>query len=99
MDKEEDVANKIRIIRQSRNLSQRRFGTKIGVSGKTISAYEKGRCTPSLKILDTMSQVYDVTFIHLKKGKRNQLKERLCFIKKIIEDIENTLLSSKDGEQ
>ena len=96
MVKDLEVANKIRETRQKRNLSQRRFGVKIGVSGKTVSAYEKGRCTPSLKILDSISQVYDVTFLHLKKGKRSQLKERLINIKKTIEDIENTFLSTND---
>lgn len=96
MVKDLEVANKIRETRQKRNLSQRRFGVKIGVSGKTVSAYEKGRCTPSLKILDSISQVYDVTFLHLKKGKKSQLKERLINIKKTIEDIENTFLSTND---
>jgi DNA-binding XRE family transcriptional regulator len=29
-------------------MSQDRFGKKIGVSGKTISAYETGKITPTL---------------------------------------------------
>jgi len=96
MDKDLDVAKKIRDIRQSKNLSQKRFGVKIGISGKTVSAYEKGRCTPSLKILDSISQVYDVTFLHLKKSKKSQIKEKLRYIAEAVEDIEKTFLSGKD---
>ena len=96
MEKDFEVANKIRSIRQRRNLSQRRFGIKIGVSGKTISAYEKGRCSPSLRILDSISQVYDVTFLHLKKGKGVHLKEKLAEIKRTVEEIEDTFITTRE---
>lgn len=96
MNKNLDIGKKIKDIRQGKNLSQKRFGVKIGVSGKTVSAYEQGRCMPSLKILDSISQVYDVTFLHLKKSKKSQLKEKLKYIIKAVEDIENTFLSGKE---
>jgi len=93
MEKDEDIAQKIKDIRVSFNLSQSRFGKKIGKSGKTISAYESGRCMPTFKVLDSISQTYDVTFMHLKRTKREQLKEKLRYIKETIKDIETTFLS------
>jgi transcriptional regulator with XRE-family HTH domain len=96
MDKDLDLAKKLKEIRTSRNLSQERFGKKIGKSGKTISAYESCRCFPTTKVLDSISQVYDVTFLHLKKTKESQLKERLDYIKDVINEIESTFLSNID---
>ena len=98
MIKEENLAQKIKEIRMSRNLSQSRFGKKIGKSGKTISAYESGRCTPTFRVLDSISQTYDVTFLHLKQSRKAQLKERLSFIKDSIKDIESTFLSDTEEE-
>ena len=99
MEKDLYIAKKLKEVRTSKNLSQERFGFKIGKSGKTISAYESGRCTPTYKVLDHISQVYDVTFMHVKKSKKEQLKEKLDYIKEAITDIESTLLASIEEEQ
>jgi len=99
MEKDEKLAKKIKDIRVSKNLSQERFGKKIGKSGKTISAYESCRCAPTTKVLDSISQVYDVSFIHLKNSKKDQLKERLCYIKDAIKDIESTFLASMNEDE
>ena len=94
MNKNPEIAKKIKEIRLERNLSQDRFGKKIGVSGKTVSAYENGKCTPTFSVLDSISQVYDVTFLHLKKSKEEQLRDKIQNVREIIEDLESTLLSS-----
>ena len=98
MEENTDLSKQLRDIRISRNLSQERFGKKIGKSGKTISAYESGRISPTLKVLDSISQVYDVTFLYVKKNKREQLKEKLEYLKKTISDIESTFLSERENE-
>lgn len=97
MEKTEELGRKIKEIREKKNLSQERFGKKIGKSGKTISAYEKGRCTPPLKVLDSIVETYDVTFSSLKSGRRAQLEEKLQYIKNAIEEIESTFLARKEG--
>jgi len=98
MEENTDLSKQLRDIRISKNLSQERFGKKIGKSGKTISAYESGRISPTLKVLDSISQVYDVTFLYVKKNKREQLKEKLEYLKKTISDIESTFLSERENE-
>ncbi|HOS88455.1 MAG TPA: helix-turn-helix transcriptional regulator [bacterium] len=98
MGENTDLSKQLRDIRISKNLSQERFGKKIGKSGKTISAYESGRISPTLKVLDSISQVYDVTFLYVKKNKREQLKEKLEYLKKTISDIESTFLSERENE-
>ncbi len=95
MNKNHEIAKKIKDIRLERNLSQDRFGKKIGKSGKTVSAYENGKCIPSFSVLDSISQVYDVTFLHLKKSKEDQLRDKIQNVREIIKDLETTLLSNR----
>jgi transcriptional regulator with XRE-family HTH domain len=86
-----NISIKIRSIRERYNMSQERFGLKIGVSGKTISAYETGKCSPPLRILEKISQVYDESFVQIKSDKRDDLKSKLDFIKESISEIEELL--------
>jgi len=69
-------------------MSQERFGKKIGLSGKTISAYETGKCVPPLKILEKISEEYSTDFIQLTTANKNTFEERLHSIKKAMHDIE-----------
>jgi transcriptional regulator with XRE-family HTH domain len=68
-----EITYKIKEIRANLNLSQERFGKKIGLSAKTISAYETGKILPSYKILESISREYGVAFIGSEK---KQLIER-----------------------
>ena len=73
----EDLAKSIKNIRLKQNLSQKRFGHKIGISGKTISAYERGKCIPPLKVLEKISQAYEISVIDLTKNNENLLINRI----------------------
>jgi len=87
-----DVGRKIREIREQKNLSQDRFGKKIGKTGKTICAYESGRCSPPLKVLEDISQVYDATFMSVKQSRALELGRKIQELKGILMDFENMLL-------
>jgi len=41
------VCDQLRQLRCNLNLSQERFGRRLGISGKSVSAYETGRCVPT----------------------------------------------------
>jgi len=58
MIKSLDIANKIRGARLSANLGQKELASKIGVSDKSISAYETGRANPPAL---TLSKIADAT--------------------------------------
>lgn len=83
----------IKTLRERLGLSQERFGRKVGISGKTISAYEHGRCTPPIKILQKIAETYDSTFLHLNDKKRELLEKRLQGIKEMLYDLESSLLN------
>lgn len=82
------ISHKIREIRDNNKLSQKRFGEKLGLSGKTISAYETGKCKPPLKVLERMSKVYEVTFVHLKSEKKQELEKKLSSVRSSLDEIE-----------
>jgi len=88
------ISKKIRVIREKYNISQERFGLKIGVSGKTVSAYETGRCTPTLKILEKISIIYDESFLQLKNTKKVELQEKILRIRDSLREIEDLLNKS-----
>jgi len=82
------VSEKIRKIRIERHLSQHGFGKKIGMSGKTISAYETGKVKPSLRVLDKIAQNYGVSFSHLPRDKETFLYEKIRDIHKTLFELE-----------
>ncbi len=45
-----DIPIFIKQLRKNKNLSQERLGRKVGVTGKTISAYETGNICPSIDV-------------------------------------------------
>lgn len=86
-----DISATIKQIREKKNLSQDRFGKKLGLSGKTISAYETGKCTPPLKVMEEISIVYD-TNISLKDN-RERLIQKLSQIKSCVSELEDYLVT------
>lgn len=84
----ENVGTRIRSLRQSLNLSQSRFGNRIGVSAKTVSAYETGKIIPSYKVLEKISMVYNVGILNLPREQKQNLAQR-------IRDVENALQEIK----
>lgn len=86
-----DIGQKIKKIRDRENLSQNSFGKKIGKTGKTVCAYEKGRCVPPLKVLEEISQVYDATFMSVKESRALDLGKKIQEFKDILIDFEKIL--------
>ena len=87
-----DIGKRIREIREQKNLSQDRFGKKIGKTGKTICDYESGRCVPPLRVLEEISQVYDATFMSVKQSRVLDLGKKIQELKDILIDFENIIL-------
>ncbi len=75
--KTQNLSLQIKFLREKCNLSQHRFGKKVGVSGKSISSYETGRCTPTIKVLEEISKVYNVNLISGMNSKDENLFKRV----------------------
>ncbi|MCA9308203.1 MAG: helix-turn-helix transcriptional regulator [Patescibacteria group bacterium] len=87
------LGNQIKIIRETNKLSQRRFGEKIGVSGKTISAYETGKCIPSTKIIEAITITYGVSFARLTNTDKSEIEKNLAAIESTISEIKSILVA------
>ncbi len=62
------MKNRVRIIRNQLNLSQREFGEKLGVSRDVISNIEYGRVQPKELLLKHMCQLFNVNPVWLHTG-------------------------------
>ena len=54
--------------RREKNLTQEQLAEKIGVSGKTISKWENGKCMPDYSIIEQLCKELSVTLSELMDG-------------------------------
>ena len=80
------LGSKIKRIRDKNKLSQTRFGSRIGVSGKTVSAYEKGKISPTYKVLEKITNTYDVSIVATQQQK-DYILRRIEKISNLLEEI------------
>jgi transcriptional regulator with XRE-family HTH domain len=87
------IGEKIKKIRLSKNMSQERFGSKIGVSGKSISAYENNLCIPSMKVMESISSIYEIPIITTKSRNEliNKIENAKCSLKELEIILDKTL--------
>jgi transcriptional regulator with XRE-family HTH domain len=81
------IPEHIRYIRITNKLSQDRFGKKIGLSGKTISAYENGKIVPPMRVLEKISAAYNVNDLGVSKENISRLESEIRKAQKCLEDI------------
>lgn len=89
-----DISQQIKEIRNKYNLSQERFARKIGVSGKTISAYENKRCMPPLKVLENISNVYDKPILRIREEKLMDLDIKIKVIHDYLSEVYEIISNS-----
>lgn len=70
------LAVKIRKARSLANLSQKDLSEQLGLSEKTVSAYEKGRAIPPVPTLEKIAQFTDqpIAFF-IENGNKDRLEE------------------------
>lgn len=88
------IPEQIKSLRIKLNMSQSRFGLRIGVSGKSISAYETGRCQPTLKVLKKISSVYKVPCMKIHEEDSGVLNDTIHNIENCLDKLKDIL---KDG--
>ena len=82
------VCEQLRRLRCDLNLSQERFGKRLGISGKSVSAYETGRCIPTIRVLRQIANEFNVNFTEMSNDNRIHLNKRF-------EELENSFLQLK----
>lgn len=91
-----DIAKRIRQARQQAYLSQQDLGKAIGVSDKSISAYEQGRAVPPVnklkKIASTTS--YPLNYFTDEKVDQATIASRLVKVEQELKQIKRLLKKS-----
>ena len=60
-----DFGNHLRMLRERYGISQEELGRRVGRAGSVISNYENNLKLPSLDVLITMSEIYNVSLDYL----------------------------------
>lgn len=86
-----EIGNQIKNLRLKLNMSQDRFGKRIGVSGKTVSAYEKGKINPALSVLEKISEEFEVSFM---KKSNKDLERKLDELQRNLHELQRLFKES-----
>jgi transcriptional regulator with XRE-family HTH domain len=85
------LGQKIRDARQRSGFSQQQLANAIGVSDKTISAYEVGRVDPPLESLEKLSQATAHPIAYFIGDMASDIEAKLDRIARELTDIRQTL--------
>ena len=66
------IGNFIQKKRREKNLTQEQLAERLGVSNKTVSKWENGRCLPDYSVIELLCQELGVTVSELLNGKENE---------------------------
>ena len=64
----------IALKRKQKNITQEQLAEKLGVSNKTISKWETGKCMPDYSIVKSLCEELDVTIAELMDGEMSEEK-------------------------
>lgn len=65
------IGNFIQKKRREKNLTQEQLAEKLGVSNKTVSKWENGKCLPDYSVIELLCEELGVTVAELLCGKEN----------------------------
>ena len=72
---------RIKMLREDRELNQRDFAKLIGVSQQTVASWETGRTSPDKDMLIKLSEFFSVSVDYLLKGKHITGNKRILSVK------------------
>jgi len=73
--------------RKEKNLTQGQLAEKIGVSNKTISKWECGKCMPDYSIIEVLCKELDISIAELIDGKESEQSNKREYDEKQILDM------------
>lgn len=88
---QERIGKFISSLRKEKKLTQEELGNKLGVSSKSISRWETGKCMPDLSLLIPLSKELNVSLNELLTGEKNSTKKTQQNLEEITIEIIKTL--------
>lgn len=90
-----NIGIKIKNLRKSRKMTQEDFAQKIGVSRSTLSCYEIGQRTPSLKTLQEIAGILGVGLDYFGLTSKDDAFDLLARAKEVFND-QNIPIETKE---
>lgn len=81
--------------RREQNLTQEQLAERLGVSNKTISKWETGKCMPDYSIIETLCHELNVTLAELIDGEEDEKSIHTYDNQQILEMLEETQILKK----
>lgn len=86
------IGYKIKQARKNRHITQENLAGAVGVSDKSISAYELNRAEPPLKILEKIAEETGQPFSYfVEENPQSQILSKLTMVEKELEEIKQLL--------
>lgn len=87
-----NLGQKIKQVRKVRGITQDDLAKAIGVSDKSISAYESDRISPPIKVLEKIAKKTDLSVGYfLENNDSSEILAKLKSVEKLFEEIRNLL--------
>ncbi len=83
---QEEMGKLIARLRKEKKLTQEELGRLLGVSGKSVSKWERGTNTPDISLLNSLSEILGVEIGALLKGEINEEKIEQEKIEKLAQE-------------
>lgn len=80
------IGSKIKNLRKSRKMTQEDFAARIGVSRSTLSCYEIGQRTPSLKTLTDIAEIFGIGLDYFGVSAKDEAFDLLTRAKEVFEN-------------
>lgn len=92
-----ELALRIREARRNAHLSQDELGKQIGVSDKSVSAYEQGRSTPPISKLKKIAEStnHPLSYFTQEDNEEALLASKLANIERELTEVKNLLKAKK----
>lgn len=92
-----ELAKRISNARTNAHLSQHELGTNIGISDKSISAYEKGRTQPPLKNLQKIADAtqHPLAYFTQEENDEGEITVKLHAIERELAEVKRLLKAKK----
>ncbi len=89
----------IKELRKEKNMTQKELAEKLYLTDKAISKWERGLSFPDITILNSISEIFDVSVTEILHGERGEKEKKIDIEKVIQETIESITKKQQKKEQ
>lgn len=90
-----NIGSFIAVKRREKNLTQEQLADRLGVSNKTISKWETGKCMPDYSIVESLCKELNTTLAELMNGEEDEKSIHTYDNQQILKMLEETQVLKK----